>query len=325
MSHPEEIPVQTHPTSDRTGVVVGIDGTWLALGAVTWAAVEAHVRGVPLHLVYGAPDASTATTHVQDVLDRGCATARHAEPDLLVTAEHVDGAPVRSLLDATTAAALLAVGMAERDRTEELVLGSVALDVSGRASCAVVVVRGEHRLPGGDGPVLVGVDDAAVDGPALTVAFADARRHHSRLVVLHVRQRTGPVREYPSEQEQADHTDAWNRLCDALEPWSERYPDVPVDVRVARGHPSRALLAAAAEARLVVVGTRGRSAPVRALFGSTSREVLRQSPVPVVVVSPAAAMRGEAAVAVTTAAPLPTGQASARTERDHPHDPARLW
>jgi nucleotide-binding universal stress UspA family protein len=48
--------------------------------------------------------------------------------------------------------------------------------------------------------------------------------------------------------------------------------------------PTGAVLAATVHARLVVVGTRGRSATTSALLGSTSREILRRSPVPVIVV-----------------------------------------
>ena len=215
-------------------VVVGVDGTWNALGAVTWAAAEARLRGGALHVLYAAADAMTATTRVPDVLDRAFATARRAEPDLPVTTAHVDDAPAPALLDAAKHADLLVVGMSDRDRTEEVLLGSVALDVSGRASCPVAVVRGERRLPGGHGPVLVGVDTADVDGPGLTVAFDDARRHGSGLVVLHVRRRPGHVRAHGSEEDRSAHVAAWNGLCDALDPWSQRYPDVPVDVQVVR-------------------------------------------------------------------------------------------
>ena len=306
-------------------VVVGVDGTWNALGAVTWAAAEARLRGGALHVLYAAADAMTATTRVPDVLDRAFATARRAEPDLPVTTAHVDDAPAPALLDAAKHADLLVVGMSDRDRTEEVLLGSVALDVSGRASCPVAVVRGERRLPGGHGPVLVGVDTADVDGPGLTVAFDDARRHGSGLVVLHVRRRPGHVRAHGSEEDRSAHVAAWNRLCDAVDRWSQRYPDVPVDVQVVRGNPTRTLLAAAAEARLVVLGSRGRSAPARVVFGSTSREVLRLCPVPVVVVSPGAGDRDEGPVAVAAGQAAPIGQASARTERDHPHDHDRLW
>jgi nucleotide-binding universal stress UspA family protein len=165
-------------TADPDRVVVGVDGTWNALGAVTWAATEARLRGVALHVLHAAAvGARTGTTRVQDVLDRAFATARLAEPDLPVTTAHADNASVAALLVAAEHAGLLVVGMADRDRTEERLVGSVALDVSGRASCPVAVVRGERRLPGGDGPVLVGVDTADGDGPGLTVAFDDARRH----------------------------------------------------------------------------------------------------------------------------------------------------
>ena len=134
--------------------------------------------------------------------------------------------------------------------------------------------------------------------------------------MLHVRLRPGHVRVHSSEEDGSAHVFAWNNLCDTLDPWSQRYPDVHADVRVVRGNPTRALLAAAAEARLVVLGSRGRGAPARALFGSTSREVLRLCPVPVVVVSPAAGDRDERPVAVAAGPllrePLQPGQVKPR-------------
>ncbi|OLT14310.1 hypothetical protein BJF78_02320 [Pseudonocardia sp. CNS-139] len=100
-------------------------------------------------------------------------------------------------------------------------------------------------------------------------AFADARCHGDGVVVLHA----GPDGAL---------------LAEGLRPWTARHPDVPVRLEVVAGQPAAALLAASVTARLLVVGTHGRGAAARALFGSTSRQVLRRSPVPVVVVDPAA-------------------------------------
>ena len=134
--------------------------------------------------------------------------------------------------------------------------------------------------------MLVGVDTPAIDSSVLTVAFADARRHGGRLVVLHARHGVGPVREHLTGSEEIARVAAWNRLDDELTPWAARFPDVPVEVRVVAGNAALALLAAAGEARLVVLGSRGHGAYARALFGSTSREVLRRSTAPVQVINP---------------------------------------
>jgi nucleotide-binding universal stress UspA family protein len=66
--------------------------------------------------------------------------------------------------------------------------------------------------------------------------------------------------------------------------WQEKYPDVSVDHRVVYGHPVPALVAAASEARLLVVGSRGRG-PLRSIvLGSVSHGALHRATGPVAVV-----------------------------------------
>lgn len=93
---------------------------------------------------------------------------------------------------------------------------------------------------------------------------------------------------------------------------------MPVELQLVPGHPSAALHGWAGHARLLVVGSRGRSAPVRALLGSTSRELLRRSPTTVAVLPPG-----------VTAEPLPGPVDSKQavvtgTGIEHPHDHGQL-
>lgn len=304
-------------TSSRLGVVVGVDETGIALPAVRWAAAEAGLRRLPLRILHAAPyaggPAEPGRRCAQDILARACTVARRVEPGLSVTTRRTDEPPVRSLLDVAGRARLLVVGMGGEDRPQEVLIGSVALDVCSRASCPVAVVRGWHRTPTSERPVLVGVDTPTADAAALTVAFSDARRHGSRLVVLHARHGTGPLREHLAGHEETARVAAWNRLADELAPWAARFPDVPMELEVVRAPPTRALLRAADGARLLVLGTRGRSAPVRVLFGSTSREVLRRCPVPVVMVNPDITVLDEDLdpVATPEARPIPAAFSSA--------------
>lgn len=294
-------PQTPHDRQDTLGVVVGVDGSRIGLDAVRWAVAEARLRGLPLQILHAAPYAagSTSGTHrARDILARAFTVAHRADPALPVTTHHTERSAIPSLLDAAQDAQLLVVGMGGGERPEEVLIGSVALDVSGRSPCPVAVVRGGNH-PVAGAPVLVGVDDPATDAAALAVAFADAHRHRSRIVVLH-----------------AGH-DAPVGL-DALAPWTTSFPDVPVELSVVPGSPVPALLAAAVEARLVVVGTRARRAPARALFGSTSRAVLRRSSVPVVVVNPGTARPSDAPV-TAPAAP----RTSSADVRD-PHDLTQL-
>ncbi|QLH77601.1 universal stress protein [Halosimplex rubrum] len=65
---------------------------------------------------------------------------------------------------------------------------------------------------------------------------------------------------------------------------TERAGDVPVDGTVVEGDPAETIVDRAADHDLVVLGTHGRSAIDRVLTGSTSAQVVRESPAPVVTV-----------------------------------------
>jgi nucleotide-binding universal stress UspA family protein len=302
-------------------VVVGVDGSELALHAVGWAATEARLRGLPLRILHAAPrPASHAGAEPQQapaILARAFTVARRAEPDVVVSTTHTAHDAAASLLAAGDGAALLVVGMG--GGPGEALAGSVALAVSGRAPCPVAVVRGGPVPP--HGPVLVGVDTLGEDGlhrdaAALSVAFTDARRHRGRVTVLHARYVTGAGRT-PGDALAVDVA-VRDRLHGELGTWTVRFPDVPVHVSVVHGNPAQALLRAAEGSRLVVLGTRGLGAYTQDLFGSTSREVLRRSPVTVLVVNSD----------TVGAAPDPGEQAPVGvggTQLDHPHDHSVLF
>ena len=65
-----------------------------------------------------------------------------------------------------------------------------------------------------------------------------------------------------------------------------KYPDVPVERLVTRDRPAHSLLAQAARAQLVVVGSRGHGAFAGLVLGSVSHAVLHRSPCPVAIVRP---------------------------------------
>lgn len=73
-------------------------------------------------------------------------------------------------------------------------------------------------------------------------------------------------------------------MAESMAGWSEKYPDVPVEFRVVRDHPVRALVEAAGGARLLVVGSHGRGPMSGALLGSVSHGALHHATGPVAVV-----------------------------------------
>ncbi len=290
-------------------VVVGVDGTNSALRAVAWAATEARLRHRPLHIVHAAAylpaEAGSATRdHAEAILARARTVAHEAEPGLATRTLLAHDRAVPALTEASRGADLLVVGMIG-ERESEIVIGSVALGVTTTAHCPVCVVRGHHDAAS-NAPVLLGLDDAERDAAAVTVAFADAERHHSSLVVLHVARGSYP--EWSAGPEAAAEDLA--ALRRGLAPWQADHPAVPVEVRIGYGAPTSALLRTASTARQVVVGSRARGSAAKVVLGSVSRFVLRRSSCPVTIV-PRTLSPAEA-----------TAPSGAFVD---PHDPSQLW
>lgn len=286
-------------------IVVGVDGTSTGLRAVAWAAKEALLRGRPLWLVHaapylGTPDDPAAQGRADAVLARARTVARQIAPEVAMDVAVLPDPPVSALIDASTDAELLVIGMIGGSGPE-IVLGSVTLDVTTGAHCPVAVVRGEsagdHSTRRRPAPVLLGIESVDADAAAVTAAFEDADRHGSGLVVVQVPSHPGHLGLVGST------------VYDQLARWRSEHPDVEVTIRIGQGNPGVALLHESTDARHIVLGTRGRHAAVRAVLGSVSRFVLRHSRVPVTVV-PRSLSSGTTVSAAVAA---------------DPHDRSQLW
>jgi nucleotide-binding universal stress UspA family protein len=73
-------------------------------------------------------------------------------------------------------------------------------------------------------------------------------------------------------------------LSESLAGWREKYPEVNVDQRSVRSDPVVELLEHARNARLLVVGSRGRGGFKGLVLGSVSQRVLKRATCPVAVV-----------------------------------------
>ena len=263
-------------------VVVGVDGSETALRAVGWATREARRRGAPQRIVHAAPYAEGSASgerHAGSILTLAHTVATRTLPDLPAVTERLPGPMPQALVDAGRGAQLLVVGMSGGSRYDDVLLHSAALDVCAAAVCPVAVVRGRSDVPA-RGPVVLGVEDVKADAKAVTVAFADAERHATRLVVVHTRDSTKGF--HPGH-----HTDDTLRtdIINRLGSWRSRHPDVPMELQVVSGAAAGHLLEFSVTARLLVLGTHARAAAARAIPGSTSRTILRCSSCPVVVVT----------------------------------------
>jgi nucleotide-binding universal stress UspA family protein len=156
------------------------------------------------------------------------------------------------------------------------------------------------------------------DAAALTVAFADAQRHGTRLTVLHAFAGAGSGHSGHDVRARVER-----EATQALGPWRTEHPDVPVDLRVVSGPATSHLLEASVSARLLVLGTRARGPVTRTVLGSTSRAVVRRAPCPVMVV------RRDARLVESTASPTsvapPTQPAGPASWTLRPRDRGELW
>ncbi|BCJ57113.1 universal stress protein [Micromonospora endophytica] len=281
-------------------VVVGVDGSEIALHAVRAAAREAAFRHRPLRIVHafiwplmnvplgpapGAPGDGGLRNQAERCLAEAVAEAGKVAPEVPVTGAVIDGAATPVLLAEARDAALIVLGNRGLGGFAGLLLGSVAVQVSAHADCPVLVIRGESRA---DGPVVVGVDGSELSQQAVRFAFEEAAWRGSDLVAVHAwlyPTPAGPGDILPLVYDLDAFREAEERtLAEAVAGWSERYPEVTVRRRLVRGSPASALVEESRDAQLTVVGARGRGALKGLLLGSVSHTVLHHAHSPLAIV-----------------------------------------
>ncbi|CAL9361048.1 Universal stress protein_MSMEI_3859 [Streptomyces sp. enrichment culture] len=285
-------------------IVVGVDGSESSLRAVDWAADEAALREVPLHLLYAslweryeravfAAGPERSERMLTDVLVVAAARrARLRVPGTKVTTEVVPAGPVPVLRRAAGKASALVVGNRGRGGAAELLLGSVGLAVAGRADGPVIVVRGDADGRGGAGernrPVVVGVPDTTADSRAVRFAFREASRRHVPLDAVRAWHRPAPETAdfpLPTGESAAGYRQRAAEALDAgLSGPAEDHPDVRVRRRIVEGHARTALLDASADAALLVVGARHPKGHFGLHIGRVTHGVLHHAACPVAVV-----------------------------------------
>jgi len=143
--------------TERSRIVVGVDGSPGASAALEWAYAEARLRDVGVYAVcaYDEPwgIASLGMSSAAAVAELRTALAADAEGALDaaqatapegvgVTGEAVQGAAGPALVSASDGSALLVVGSRGRGGFKSLLLGSVSQYCAAQARGVVVVVRG---------------------------------------------------------------------------------------------------------------------------------------------------------------------------------------
>lgn len=281
-------------------ITAGVDGTEESLAALDWAAREAVRRGLPLRVVHvwryeeslATADRDTQHGWVSQGVREAVRTVSGRHPGLEVTVDVREDGAARALTGAAAEAEMLVLGSRGHGRVVGFLVGSVGQQVIAEAARPVVLVRAEDRpaaeAAGRD--VVVGQHGGPEDSAdALRFAFETAAARGA--AVRAVRAWTlPPVFAYsPGSLKLLDDEgglEPYERrsLAEAVRPWRERFPEVPVAEHVEMGSAAQVLLAAAADAQLMVVGRRAHRTAVGARIGSVAYGVLHHAGCPVAVV-----------------------------------------
>ncbi|MFH8574744.1 universal stress protein [Streptomyces zaomyceticus] len=276
-------------------VTVGVDGSEGSVAAVDWAADEAALRGNGLRLVYATRWAehqlgAMKVSH-EDRADAAegvlAETERHVgsrRPDLAMTADEVEDAPVGVLLAAAAEAEMLVVGSHGLGSVRGFIVGSVGQEVVAEAERPVVLVRPGYEKDSSGGSeggsrrkVVLGLDVNDVKDELLHFAFDFAGRHRIPLEIVHTWHES--FLHHPSAAAKDERASA---LADAVRPFRDRFPATEVAEVSAHGRAAEHLVEAASDARLVVVGRR--RAARGAHIGSVTHAVIHHATCPVAVV-----------------------------------------
>lgn len=260
--------------SDATAaIVVGVDGSHSALGAVLWAADEAIARSIPLRLVYVIEDTvddANSATLAQAALHGARAAIEATGKPVKVETEVVRGRAVSALSHAAQFADMLCVGPIGRHHATGRRIGSTAAALAGAAHCPVAVIRNHPTHD--DSCVVVALDDSPVYEPVLQCGVDEARLRRVPLRIL--------TSNHARSSGADDGRQVQAQLDRRLAQWVRRFPDV--DIRSVAGHGGILdYLAAAPNIQLVVVG----SGDAGELLGPTGSAALRQADCSVLVVS----------------------------------------
>ncbi|AFR08254.1 universal stress family protein [Nocardiopsis alba ATCC BAA-2165] len=275
-------------------ILVGTDGSKVALSAAEWAALEAEDRGVGVTVVgvYDANAFHRRLVRPKDLAEREAeravttTIARMAEVAPVVDAvgEVVEGpSPARELILRSESATLVVIGSYGTGLLHGTRLGTVADQVAAHSRVPVVVVP--HVPTETDArDVVVGVDGSPGAEVSVEAALEFTAASGGRVHALWAW--SAPEAMVPIGSPEEEQLRRWRRadLDKALRPVLKRHPNADIVHEVVRDPPARALLTGVPRVRLIVVGARGAQGFSPLPLGGVARGVLYHSDIPVMVV-----------------------------------------
>jgi nucleotide-binding universal stress UspA family protein len=279
-------------TRKNDGIVAGYDGSPGAEEALRWAVREAWERSTVLTVCFAwspeylallgvASVSGLAQQKAGEILAQGAQYAGDALGPEMARRVLARGPAARVLCERSGTAEMVVAGSRGHGGVAGQRLGSVAWQVAMHGHGPVVVVRGTWRAAGhAQGPVAVGLDQSRASRAVAAFAFREAELHRVPLLAV-CALADAPGMLGGAREMEADFSHAMALL-------EKAHPDVTVLRQVAHGSPRDALLAAAGEAQLLVVGCRGRGGVHGMGLGSVAQALLHHAPCPVAVIRPPA-------------------------------------
>jgi nucleotide-binding universal stress UspA family protein len=213
----------------------------------------------------------------EELLARGVRLAGSVPDPADIRTVLAEGSPARVLCEHSSIAEMVVVGCRGHGGFTDSLLGSVSWQVACHGRGRIVVVRGRWRpVNQAPGAVVAGVDGSPESQDALTFAFEEAVLRDVPLIAVCA------LADAPAKiggtRQMEEH---FSRVMTAQE---KEHPEVTVLRQVSFGSPRATLLAAAAEAQLLVLGSRGLGGLEAMSLGSVAGALLQHAPCPVAVV-----------------------------------------
>ncbi len=276
-------------------VTVGLDGSPESLAAAHWAADEAERRELALRLTHAwillappTPDSPAADD--QNYWAKRIVHDAHAElardhPKLTIIEDLVADEAETALLDAAAHSRLLVLGSRGLDRVASFFLGDTGLHTIARAERPVVLMRAGQGAEGRRRHVVVGLSLHGPQDNLLEFAYVTAFTRDVPLHAVHGRKPDGSRAATGGDDTARDTMERARReLDEVLRPWREKFPRVRVVDEIRLESPARAVVQAAADSDLLMVGRRKHPPALGLRLGPVVQAAAHHAGCPVAVV-----------------------------------------
>ena len=275
-------------------IVVGINGSAGSEAALTWALQRASRHKLPVIIIHAVDDRWMSPDFQyheiikeagMELLQKAQASASGQSPDVEASIQLRHGSAGAALQDASKEASMVVVGTHDRHWLDGGPLTDRALQVVSTSDSPVAVIP--TTVGAGDQGVVVGVDGSEESLQAVAFTAAEADRGGEELTeVLAFRSPARWVENQLPASGLAETIIEEDRvvLAESVAGLGDKYPDLVIHQRLETAtEPAKALVNIARQARLLVIGSRGRGGFSRLVLGSTAHAVLLNVPCPTIV------------------------------------------